>query len=126
MAEYRLSAPAEAQIEEILDWSQEKFGERTAERYAALLVKAMEDVADHPRQKSVLWKRVAAGEVGVYHIRHSRDHVSDPPGQVGDPRHHLIFRIGRDGIADILGFIHERMLFNRALRRLLSVNRDNR
>ena len=66
MAEYRLSAPAVSQIEEILDCSQEKFGERTAERYAVLLVKAMEDVAEHPRQKTVLWKRTVAGEVGVY------------------------------------------------------------
>jgi toxin ParE1/3/4 len=125
VAEYRLSGPAEAQIDEILNWSQEKFGELTRERYAALLVKAMEDVADYPRQKSVSWKGTSSGTVGIYHISRSREHVSDPPGTIGEPRHYLVFRVGRDGIVDILGFIHERMLFSRALRRLLSANRDN-
>jgi len=123
MAEFRLSAPAEAQILEILDWSEEHFGEISRARYASLLVKAMENVADDPHQKSVAWKQVASGAVGVYHIRNSRRHVPDPPGSVHDPRHYLIFRLGSDGIADILGFIHERMLFDRAFRRLLQLNR---
>jgi toxin ParE1/3/4 len=126
MGEYRLSGPAEAQIDEILVWSQEKFGEVTRERYAALLVKAMEDVAAEPRRRSVSWKRITSGEVGVYHVGHSREHVSDPPGAVGEPRHYLVFRVGRDGIVDILGFVHERMLFSRALRRLLGANQNNR
>lgn len=125
MAEYRLSAPAEVQIDEILDRSQEKFGDLSRERYAALLVAAMEDVADDPEQKSVSWKHVAFGRIGVYHISHSRRHVPDPSGPVGNPRHFLIFRIGLDGIVDILGFIHERMLFNRALGRIVSENRDD-
>jgi plasmid stabilization system protein ParE len=72
MAEYRLSRPAEIQIDEILNWSQEKFGEITRERYAAILIKAMEDVADQPRHTSVKWRRMASGNVGIYHISHSR------------------------------------------------------
>lgn len=123
MAEYRLAAPAEAQIDQILRWSQDRFGDRARERYAALLVTAMEDVADHPRRVTVDWKRLARVEVGVYHIGHSRDHVPDPPGPVAEPRHYLIFRIGRDGIAEILGFVHERMLLGRALRQILRSNR---
>lgn len=122
MGRYRLSSRAEGQIDEILDWSQEKFGELTRERYAALLVTAMEDVADDPEQEAVAWKRSRSGKVGVYHVGHSREHVPDPPGQVGDPRHYLVFRYGQDGIVDILGFIHERMLFSRALRKILSQN----
>ncbi|TPK70079.1 type II toxin-antitoxin system RelE/ParE family toxin [Mesorhizobium sp. B2-4-17] len=125
MAEYRLSAPAEAQIDEILDWSQEKFGDRSRERYATLLIAAMEDVADDPEQKSVSWRRTAFGSIGAYHISHSRRRVPDPPGPVGDPRHFLVFRIGHEGIVDILGFIHERMLFGRALGRIVSENRGD-
>ncbi|WP_181168816.1 type II toxin-antitoxin system RelE/ParE family toxin [Mesorhizobium sp. B2-4-17] len=125
MAKYRLSTPAEAQIDEILDWSEQNFGELARERYAALLVAAMDDVAGHPRQKTIFRKRLASGEVGIYHIRHSRKHVPDPPGQVGDPRHILIFRIAKDGIIDILGFIHDNMLLKRALRRLLNADREN-
>jgi len=125
MAAYRLSKPAEAQIDEILAWSHEKFGEMTREQYAALLVQAMEDVASHPGRKPVLWKRAASGEVGVYHISQSRKHVGDPPGRVDEPRHYLVFRVGRDGIVDMLGFIHDSMLFDRALKRILSANRDD-
>jgi toxin ParE1/3/4 len=126
MAEFRLSAPAEAQLMEILDWSEEHFGEVSRARYASLLVKAMENVADDPHHTSVAWKRFTSGPVGVYHVRHSRDRVPDPPGSVREPRHYLIFRLGHEGIVDILGFIHERMLFDRALRRLLRVNQDSR
>jgi toxin ParE1/3/4 len=125
MAEYRLSAPAEAQIDEILDWSQQNFGELSRERYATLLVAAMEDVADDPNQKSVSWKRVAQGRVGVYHISHSRQHVPDPPGPVAEPRHYLVFRVGHEGIVDILGFVHERMLLGRALGRIAREHRDD-
>lgn len=125
MADYRLTVPAEEQIDEILDWSEHNFGELGRERYAALLVVAMDDVAANPRRKAVVRKSFASVEVGVYHIRESRKHVPDPPGQVGDPRHILIFRNARDGIIDILGFIHDNMLLKRALRRLLNAYREN-
>lgn len=118
MADYRLSAFAETQIEEILERSQETFGSITRERYAILLVAAMQDVADAPHRHGVSWKRTPSGNVGVYHIRDSRRRVPNPPGPVSEPRHYLVFRIGSDGIVDILGFIHDSMLFDRALRRV--------
>lgn len=124
MAEYRLSAPAEAQIGQILEWSQEKFGDQARERYAALLVAAMENVAKEPNQATVIWKRTSRIDLGLYHVRHSRDRVPDPPGSVGDPRHYMVVRVGADGIVDILGFIHERMLLTRALRRIARSNRE--
>ena len=120
MADYRLSLSAENQIYEILEWSERQFGEMTRDRYAALLVTAMEDVANSPHRKSVRWKRVISGKVGVYHLRHSRENVSYLRGAIGEPRHYLIFRIGGDGIVDILGFVHDSMLFDRAFRRVLS------
>lgn len=120
MARFRLSAPAEAQIGDILAWSEDNFGERTRERYAALLVRAMHDIAENPRRASVVWKRFAVGLIGVYHLRHSSREDLSRSDRVQEPRHHLIFRIGDDDIVDILGFIHERMLFDRALRRLIA------
>jgi hypothetical protein len=53
----------------------------------------------------------------------SRRHVADPPGSVRGPRHYLVFRIGADGIVDILGFMHDSMLLDCALRRLIRENR---
>lgn len=124
VAEYRLARPAEAQIHAILAWSQERFGDQVRERYAALLVKAMEDVAADPERISVSWKRLGRMEVGLYHIGHSREHVGAWPGRVGRPRHYLVFRVGQDRIVDILGFIHERMLLGRALRRIVGADRE--
>jgi toxin ParE1/3/4 len=125
VAEYRLAAPAEAQIDQILSWSQDRFGDQATERYAALLVTAMQDGADDPEQVTVTWKRLGRVDVGVYHVSHSRDHVPDPPGPLGEPRHYLVFRVGLDGIVDILEFIHERMLFTRALRQIARSNTIN-
>jgi len=44
VADYRLSGPAARKIREILVDSERDFGTLARERYAALLVKAMEDL----------------------------------------------------------------------------------
>ena len=119
MAEYRLAALAEAQIREILDWSEARFGPRARRRYATLLVAAMADVAAAPGRPTVTKVRAGGHDVGLYQVAHSREHVPDPPGRVGAPRHLLVFEVGADGIVDILGLVHERMLRGRALRRIL-------
>ncbi|MCJ8519444.1 plasmid stabilization system protein ParE [Pseudorhizobium tarimense] len=71
MADYRLSAFALEQIGEILERSQEKFGDIARERCAALLVTAMQDAADDPRRPTVSWRSIPCGKVGIYHIRNS-------------------------------------------------------
>jgi toxin ParE1/3/4 len=118
MAEFRLAASAEAQLVDILDYSAATFGDDARERYAKLLVRAMQDVAEDPDKPTVSWKQTLVGRVGVYHVRNSRHRVPTPPGPVLEPRHFLVFQVGKDDIVDILGFIHERMLFNRALNRI--------
>jgi toxin ParE1/3/4 len=119
VARYRLAATALEQIGGILDWSEEQFGAHARERYEELLLTAMQDVADTPKRANVTWMRLTRMEIGVYHIAHSRERASDPPGIVGEPRHYLVFRVGQDGVVDVLGFVHERMLLNRALRKIV-------
>lgn len=119
MAEYRLSRLAEQQIEDILLDSEVRFGVLARQRYAALLLKAMQDVANDPRQPTVTWPERLHRIVGVYHIRHSRRHVASPPGRVGEPRHLLVFSVAPDGVVEFLGLMHERMLRGRALRRIV-------
>jgi len=52
--------------------------------------------------------------VRIYHVRHNRDRVPDPPGRVQKPRHCLVFEIVRvdlvamhglffDGLPPLLG-----------------------
>jgi len=110
VAAFRLSAPAEAALDDILKWSAAHF-------HAALLVQAMQDVADDPERPGITWVRIRQAMIGLYHLRHSRGGF-DPVARVNQPRHLVVFRIGAEGIVDVLGFIHERMLRDRALRRL--------
>lgn len=118
MADYRLAVSAETALDEILQWSQENFGKAARLRYAALLVVAMQDVAEQPRRANITWKQLKSGNIGIYHISHSKTRVPDPPGPVAEPRHYLVFRIAADGMVEVLGFVHERMLLPRALQRL--------
>ena len=118
MGHYRLAAGAEAQLGEILDWSERRFGAAARERYAALILAALRSVADEPHHANVHWRRVHKTEIGVYRIEHSRDRVPAELGRVGEPRHFVVFTIGTDGVVDILGFVHDSMLLSHAFRRL--------
>ena len=119
MAEFRLSASAETAIDDILVRSERTFGELARERYAALFVAAMTDVADDLNRPGVKRIETSRHPLALYHIGRSRERVADPPGRVGEPRHLIVFRQAADGVVEILGVIHERMLRGRALRRIM-------
>ncbi len=121
MSVFRLSAAAENDLDRILDWSEERFHAAGRRRYAALLVQAMQDVADAPERGGVEWVRTLNRRVGLYHVWHSRTHVADPAERIHAPRHLIVFRVGDDGVVDVLGFLHDQMLRGRALRRILRV-----
>ena len=118
MAGFRLSEAAEAELDGILEWSEARFHEVGRRRYAALLVQAMQDLADDPQRHGVEWVRTAIGRIGLYHAWHSRNHVPDPADRVHEPRHAVVFRSAGNGAVDVLGFLHDRMLRGRALRRI--------
>jgi len=119
MGYYRLSAGAEAQLDEILDWSEDRFGVAARDRYAATILAAIRNVADSP-QPNVHWRRIRNRQIGVYHIANSRNRVAPELGRVSEPRHYLVFSIGTDDVTEILGFVHDSMLLGRAFRRLIS------
>jgi toxin ParE1/3/4 len=107
---------------QILADSEVNFGPAARTRYAVLPRGAFQDVADQPNRHGVAWHARRRQRIGVYHARHSRNRVPDPPGRVGEPRHLIVFRVADDGIVEILGLMHERMLRGRALRRIIQVN----
>jgi toxin ParE1/3/4 len=122
---FRLSRPAEAELDDILDWSEARFHEVGRQRYAALLVQAMRDLADDPQRDGIEWVGTLGTRVGVYHAWHSRNNASDPAERVHEPRHSVVFRVADDGVVDILGFVHDIMLRDRALRRIVRGNTLN-
>lgn len=119
MSAFRLAAPAEAELDAVLDWSEARFHAVGRVRYATLLLQAMQDLADDPQRDGVEWVQTAKRRIGTYHVWHSRNHVADPGERIHDPRHALVFRVADDGVVDILGLLHDRMLRGRALRRIV-------
>lgn len=124
VAEFRISATAEAEILRILASSEADFGPLARARYAVLIDAAMADLAANPDSPLAAWHVVSGIRLGLYHLDHSRKHVPVPPGRVGNPRHALIFRVAQDRIVEFIGIIHDNMLHARALRKSLRASPD--
>ena len=89
----------------ILARSEQHFGGAARDRYAALLLQAMIDVANDPDRRGVATDPAIDPVCRFYHIRHSRPRVTAPPGRVADTRHGLIFDLKSDGLVDILAVV---------------------
>jgi len=89
----------------ILARSELEFGSAARDRYAALLLQAMRDVADDPTRPGATLDRAIDPACRFYHIRHSRTRVPNPPGRVGEPRHVLVYEVGTDGTVDIIAIV---------------------
>lgn len=109
MLQYRLSPLAERDLEAILAWSHEHFGEQGRLRYEALIVRAILDVADDPRRPGCRSRPELASGVLTYHLFHSRDHVPRAQGRVRKPRHLLVVRVAADGALEIGRVLHDTM-----------------
>ena len=115
MPRYRLSPLAEADLEAILTWTHEHFGERGRLRYEALLIRAILDVATDPQRPGCQSRPELAADALTYHLLHSRDHVPKVTGRVRKPRHFLLVRIAGDGCLEIGRVLHDSMDLDRHL-----------
>lgn len=115
MPRYVLAPAAERDIEAILIWSQEQFGEHARIRYEALLVCAIMDVVADPEHAGSLSRQEIAQGARTYHLRYSRDHVNDADERVRRPRHFLLYRMRSDGDVEIARVLHDRMDLQRHL-----------
>jgi toxin ParE1/3/4 len=93
MVRYRLSDAAQADVINILAWTEEQFGEAARLRYESLIVAGLRDVATQPdRPGSIARPELGAG-VRSWHLRLSRAHVGKGAMGVRRPRHFMIYRI---------------------------------
>ncbi len=92
MLRYRLSAAAQADVVEILAWTQQQFGENARLRYEALVVAALRDIAEQPDRAGSLLRPELGTGVRSWHLRLSRDRARTASGAVRWPRHFLIYR----------------------------------
>jgi len=109
MRRIRLSPAAEADITEILSWSQKTFGDAARRKYEALVVQAIVDVAAdcaragvHDRSDIVAW-------LLSYHISNARSRVPGRERRVVSPRHVLLFRIRGEAVVEIIRVLHDSM-----------------
>jgi toxin ParE1/3/4 len=86
-------------------------------RYNLLIVAAASAVANDPER---VGSRAVARVPGVraYSLRLSRTKLV-PSDRVGVPRHLIIYRVATDGVVEILGLVHDRMVLSRAARRAI-------
>lgn len=92
MLRYRLSAAAQADVVEILRWTQEQFGDAARLRYEKLIVAALRDVAAQPNRAGSIARPELGADVRSWHLRLSRNHVATRAEVVRRPRHFLLYR----------------------------------
>jgi toxin ParE1/3/4 len=115
MPRYILAPAAERDIEQILAWSHENFGERARLRYEALLVRAIEDIVDDADRAGSHARPEIAAEARKYHLHNSRDRVPRIPGRVSRPRHFLLYRTVLNGQVEIGRVLHDSVDLERHL-----------
>ncbi|MBN1912312.1 MAG: type II toxin-antitoxin system RelE/ParE family toxin [Pirellulales bacterium] len=109
MPVFVLSRLAETDIESILMWTQERFGEAGRLRYEALLIRAILDVAENPHRAGCQNRPEITADARTYHLWHSRNRVEISTGRVRHPRHFLLYRTRDDGQVEIARVLHDSM-----------------
>ena len=113
---YRLLAGAENEIDKILLRSARQWGIEAAERYDLLMRAVFGHIGNSPDTPgSQPISRIAG--VRTYPLRLGRALI-EPDRRVVHPRHIVVYRKGTDGVVEIIGLAHDRMLLDRAARRM--------
>jgi toxin ParE1/3/4 len=107
MARFRLSAPARADVVDILATSAERWGVETRRRYAAILAAAMRKVAVDPEGPATRERTDLLPGIRSFHIRHAR--AQDLETRVARPVHILYYRVIKPGLIEIVRVLHDRM-----------------
>lgn len=104
MARFRLSAPAQADLGNILATSLDRWGVDGRSRYASLLAAAFRTIADQPTAPTTRARDELFPGLRSFHVRHSRgDHG------VRVPVHVVFYRTVGAEVIEIVRVLHERM-----------------
>jgi toxin ParE1/3/4 len=104
-----LSGAAQHDISQILEWTQEAFGDTGRTRYEKLISTALVDLRADPARAGV-WLRDDIGKsIHTYHLASSRKR-STTSKHVAKPRHLVLFRIKRT-VIEVARLLHDAMDF---------------
>ena len=104
MAGFRISRPARADLEHILELSLERRGEDGQSRYRELLEAALHVIASAPEGPMTRDRGLPGTGLRSFHLRHARRAHG-----VHDPVHILYYRGTRAGSVEVVRILHERM-----------------
>jgi toxin ParE1/3/4 len=113
MTGYRLTEAAQADIVDILVWSQTRFGAIARRRYERLIITALMDIAADPVRAGSIARPELGADVRSWHLRGSRDRARSSDGTVQRPRHFVIYRQVDVGCIAIGRILHEAMELDR-------------
>lgn len=117
MAGYRVADAAKDQIDTILLESARAFGIEVAGRYGVMIRTALDAVGGDPEVLGSIGVPRLPG-IRAFPIRLIRMRV-EAGRRIGAPRHIVIYRVASDGVSEVLGLAHDRMMLSRAAQRLV-------
>jgi len=98
---YRLTAEAQREVDQILEWTDDHFGETARRRYIKLLLTAFRSLASKPDLPGSRQVPSVQG-IRLCHLRHVKSTVKHP-------RHFIAYRELEDGRILILRVLHDSM-----------------
>lgn len=113
MVRYRVASAARMDIADALRYSRFKFGPAARRRYLALIGATFEAIAEQPERTGSHARDELAPGLHSFHLRHARKPSAQD--RVDRPRHIVFYRIGSDGVIDIVRLLHEAMEVRRHL-----------
>lgn len=105
-----LAPDAEADIDDILEWSVAKFGVAVRDGYEDLINTAIESILADPEHLGTRERPELGHGIRVVHLRSSRDHVPAGVRKIVAPRHFVVYRQVADTI-QIVRILHDAMDF---------------
>lgn len=106
--ELYLAPEAEADIDDILNWSVTQFGTEIRDGYEALIDAAIRSILDDPDRAGSHDRTDLGGGIRSLHLMSSRDDVSPNVRKIVKPRHFVIYRQVGD-VVQIVRLLHEAM-----------------
>lgn len=100
---------ARLDIEEILRWSFETFGDLACQRYEMLLTQAIVDLSDNQERLGSKVRPELGDGVRTFHISLSKENADSRIGKVRSPRHFLVYRIRSADHLEVARVLHDSM-----------------
>ncbi|MGE7957486.1 type II toxin-antitoxin system RelE/ParE family toxin [Pseudomonas sp. NPDC089530] len=107
MPQYRISNAAHTDVVDILRFFQAQFGDQARQRYQALILTALQDIAGTPYRMGCHDRAELAPGLRSYHLIYSRQQAKQPHGTVKSLRHIVFYRVTNDEVIEVVRLLHD-------------------